>query len=410
MSQEPLPSLLQLTPLNPEYREEPHTLLRDLRERCPVHRDDMAGTFLVSKYADVRRIVASPQVSRDPVDAEEAAITTRAGLHPDLANYKRSETTSILQLNDPDHSRIRKPLAQAFYARIPAFRPEVEAIVDRTLDAIPVGVPFDLMEKVCVPIPIVAIAAILGVDNTRLDEFRAWSEGVIHVLNPFRNPEQQAEMERCQLALDEYFMQLIQESKANPGDNLISDMTKLQAEGAPLSDIELRFNLMALLVGGNLTTTDLIGNAVRLLMLHPAELEKLKADPSLVPSLVEETLRYEPPVDITQRIAAEEMEIGGCPVHKSQAITVMLRGANRDPDVFENPEAFTIGVKRAPHMAFGGGSHICIGAPLARLEATVALGKLFQRFPNLRLADPAAPAQWRMLPFFRGLERLDLIA
>jgi cytochrome P450 len=186
-------------------------------------------------------------------------------------------------------------------------------------------------------------------------------------------------------------------------------MARLQANGEPLTDSEILTNLSALLVAGNLTTTDLIGNAVRIFLTHPEQLAKLRADPSLVSAAVEETLRYEPPVDVTGRIASREMSVGGCPVHTTQSLLVSLRGANRDPEVFENPHSFDITRKKSPHVAFGGGAHICIGAPLARLEAQVALGKLFARFPDLRLADPDAPPIWRTLPFFRGLERLDVL-
>jgi hypothetical protein len=164
------------------------------------------------------------------------------------------------------------------------------------------------------------------------------------------------------------------------------------------------------LIGGNLTTTDLIGNGVRQLLLNPDELAKLKADPAIVKDVVEEILRFEPPVDITGRIASRDLEVGGCPVKASQSLMFSLRAANRDPDVFENPHKFDVSREHKPHVAFGGGAHICIGAPLARLEAQVALVKLFERFPNLRLADPDAPPTWRTLPFFRGLQRLDLIA
>ena len=175
-----------------------------------------------------------------------------------------------------------------------------------------------------------------------------------------------------------------------------------------LTDAEVITNLSALLVAGNLTTTDLIGNGVRIFLTHPNELAKLKSDPALVAAAVEETLRFEPPVDITGRIASREMEVGGCPIHSTQSMSLSLRAANRDPEVFEHPDRFDITRKKSPHVAFGGGAHICIGAPLARLEAQVALTKLFTRFPNLSLADPDAPPIWRTLPFFRGLERLEV--
>jgi len=274
------------------------------------------------------------------------------------------------------------------------------------LDALEGEPEFDLMARFCVPIPIDVIASILGVDHSRLAEFREWSEGIIQSLNPLRTPEQTVAMEKASVALSDYFTAAMSDRRAHPKDDLITDMVQLQAGRGDLSDDELRINLSALLVGGNLTTTDLIGNAVRLLLTHPGELAKLQADPKIINGLVEEVLRYEPPVDITGRIASGEGAVGGCPVHAGQSLMLSLRGANRDPEVFEDPHRFDVSRKHRPHVAFGGGAHICIGAPLARLEAQVALAKLFERFPDLKLADPDAAPQWRTLPFFRGLETL----
>lgn len=409
MSSAPLPTFIQLTPLDPAYRKDPHSTLDDLRRRCPVHRDETAGSFILTRYEDVRATVSDRTLWRDPVHAEPAARLSR-GFDEIPEGVPRSEASSILTLDDPDHARIRQPLMQAFYARVARYRPEVERIVDETLDRIDTTAPFDLMATFCVPVPIDVIASILGVDHSRLAEFRDWSEGLIQSLNPFRNPEQTAHMERANAALVDYFTGELADRRENPKDDLITDMVALQAAGAPISDIELRINLTALLVGGNLTTTDLIGNAVRLLLLHPAELGKLRADPSLISATVEEVLRYEPPVDATGRVASRNMEVGGCPVKQTQTFTAFLRAANRDPQRFEDPHRFDITRRHHPHVAFGGGAHICIGAPLARLEAQVALLRLFDRFPNLRLADPDAEPVWRTLPFFRGLERLELTA
>jgi cytochrome P450 len=403
-----LPTMMQLTPFNPDFQHDPHSVLKPLREQCPVLRDETSGSFIVSRYADVRAIATDLSLWRDPMHAEEAAVMQRRFADAVVEGLPRSETTSILMLDNPDHARVRGPLAQALYARVAKYRPEVERIVDEALDRLEGKSEFDLMDEFCVPIPIDVIASILGVDHDRLVEFRDWSEGVIQGLNPFRTPEQTAHMERSSESLKAYFLEAIADRRANPRDDLISDMTKLQAEGAPLSDEELRINLGALLVGGNLTTTDLIGNGVRLLLLNPTELAKLRADPSIAPAVVEETLRYEGPVDITGRIASQNMEVGGCPVKATQAMTLSLRAANRDPEVFPDPDRFDVSRKKSPHMSFGGGAHICIGAPLARLEAQVALVRLFERFPNLRLAEPDAEPQWRTLPFFRGLQHLKL--
>ena len=401
-------TIMDLTPFNPVFQKDPHAILKPLREQCPVMRDETAGSFVVSRYADVRALATDLTLLRNPNLAEAAAVMQRRFADNDLPGVPRSESTSILMLDDPDHARVRGPLAQAFYARVAKCRPQVEAIVDLALDRLEGRPSFDLMAEFCIPIPIDVIAVILGVDHERLVEFRDWSEGVIQGLNAFRNEAQTAHMERAGEALKAYFLQTIAERRANPQDDLISDMTRLQAGGAGLSDEELRINLGALLVGGNLTTTDLIGNGVRLFLLHPEELAKLRADPALVNGAVEEILRFEPPIDITSRIASRDIEVSGCPVKSSQYMMLSLRGANRDPDQFPDPDRFDISRKRAAHMAFGGGAHICIGAPLARLEAQVALARLFARFPTLRLADPDTDPTWRTLPFFRGLERLDL--
>jgi cytochrome P450 len=406
MGDTPRASLVALTPMNPAYQHDPHAVLRPLREGCPVARDDQAGTFIVTGYADAHRILADRRTFRDGARAEAGAHLARrqaAQLPPDVP---RTDIVSILHLDDPDHARIRRPLQRAFYARVKTCRPLVEQVVDAALDAIDPAQPFDLMAALCVPVPIHAIAAILGVDRARLADFRAWSEGVILGLNPFRSPEQQAEVERCRAALHAYFHEQVDARRAAPRDDLISDMVALQAQGAAIGDDELAVNLIALLVGGNLTTTDLIGNGARLLMLNPAERDKLLADPSLAPALVEEVLRFEGPIDVTQRIMGTDVEVGGCPVAATQAVTTVLRAANRDPAVFEDADRFLIDARRAPHLSFGGGSHICIGAPLARLEGQVALLRLFQRFPALHLAAPADEPKWRTLPFFRGLEEL----
>jgi cytochrome P450 len=410
MTDQPLPTIMQMTPLDPTYRDDPYSVLKDLQARCPVHRDDVAGNFILSRYSDIRPLVSDRTLWRDPLLAEPSAVMSRRFADVAPEGVPRSEATSILTLDDPDHARIRQPLAQALYARVARFRPQVEQIIDATLDAIDTSGPFDLMSQFCVPVPIDAIAAILGVDHGRLVEFRDWSEGAIQGLNPFRNAEQTAHMERSSLALREYFLSTIAERRASPRDDLISDMARLQNEGLAVSDVELQINLGALLVGGNLTTTDLIGNGIRLLLLNPDQMERLRTDPTLINSTVEEILRFDPPVDSTSRVASRDIEVAGCPIKQSQALIFQLRAANRDPEAFEDPDRFDIARKGKPHMAFGGGAHICIGSPLARLEAQVAILKLVQRFPELKLANPDEAPQWRRLPFFRGLEKLELRA
>ena len=409
MSETPLPNIFDLTPLNPSFNENPHALLDRLRTECPVHRDTQAGSFVLTRYADVRGVLSDTTLWRDPDKAEPAAVLQKRIREERIEGIEMEQDEGrkgILLLDDPDHARIRNPLAKALYKRVARCRPQVERVVDEILGRLDGRAQFDVMADFAILVPIDVIARILGVDDTRLAEFREWSEGVILTLNPFRTPEQTSVLVAAAVALSDYMKELIGARRAEPRDDLVSDMVALQAEGAPISDGELSINLQSLLVGGNLTTTDLIGNAVFHFLKNPAELEKLKSEPALINSAVEEVLRFEGPVDITGRIASRDLEIGGCPIRKTQSVMLSLRGANHDPEIFPDPHRFDISRKSAPHVAFGGGTHLCIGSPLARLEAQVALPALFNRFPKLRLAKPDAPPRWRSLPFFRGLQDL----
>ena len=201
MTAKPLPTMIDLTPLNEIYRTDPHVVLDDLRSRCPVHDDTVSGSMVLSRYADVRATVSNRDLWRDPLrSAEDSAARRRFVERADLS-LPRSSLSSILTLDDPDHARIRHPLTQALYARVARFRPEVERIVGEALDGMEGLDTFDLMERFCVPIPIDTIASILGVDHDRLDDFRTWSEGTIQGLNPFRTPEQTEIMETASASL-----------------------------------------------------------------------------------------------------------------------------------------------------------------------------------------------------------------
>ena len=211
----PLPSLIDLTPLSEPYRNDPYPILNDLRSRCPVHVDAERGNILFTRYADVRATVNDRSLWADPLKGNAESVSARMFTGGVDRTLPRSETTSILMLDDPDHARIRHPLAQALYARVARVRPQVEAIVDGALDRLPAGETFDLMADFCVPIPIDVIASILGVDHERLVEFRGWSEGIIQSLNPFRNPAQAAAMDVARDAMNTYFDALIEIGRAH---------------------------------------------------------------------------------------------------------------------------------------------------------------------------------------------------
>jgi cytochrome P450 len=398
-----LPQGLQLTALDPEYRQDPYPRLRDLRETCPVYRDPYFGSVQLTRYADVRAVLADRSLWRDPIRANDTSLERRQ-IVAELEASGRPRQQSILTSDDPDHGRIRGLLTPVLYRRFSTSREMVVSVVDKHLDALAGMDTFDLIDKIATPIPIEVIAHLLGVDEERLEEFRSWSEAIVQTFNPERTAEQTLAMEMGMTAAAVYLSELLETRRREPQEDLLSDLVALQGTGAQLSDEEIRTNCLTLLIAGNLTTTDVIGNGVRLFLTHPTELQKLKANPDLINGAVEEILRFEPPVDATARVASHGIEVGGCPIHAGEAISPFLRAANRDPEVFEHPDTFDISRKRAPHVAFGGGAHICLGAPLARMEAQAAFSRIFDRLPNLRLLDEGAA--WRAIPFFRGLENL----
>jgi cytochrome P450 len=378
-----------------------------LRRKAPVWHDDASGHFVLTRHDDVRTLLADRSLLRDPAKAapESLAMTSLRSGQPDGLLYRTAED-SILTMDDPDHSRIRVPLAKAFYKRVAAARGLVEEAVGRILQDLAGRTRFDAMTEFCIPVPIDVIARILGAEPSLRGAFRSWSVDVFENFNPARTPEQTERMITASNNISGYLDDLMKRRRESPEDDLTSDMMQAQASGTPLTDDEIRENLANLLVAGNLSTTDLIGNGLWLLHTHPAEKKKLLEDPALITNAVEEILRYEPPAEGTARIAPRDMEIRGCPIKRSQVVVSSLRGANRDPEAFVEPDRFDISRKHLPHVSFGGGSHICIGAPLARMEAQVALSAFLRHFPAAAL-EGTTPA-WRPSGITRGLSRIDI--
>lgn len=372
---------------------------KQMREHMPVYRDAPSKSFVLTRHADVRALLTDAAMLRDPDLAEEGAVVRQfKGQGPD-------RDAPMTWMDGPEHVRVRAPLQRALYTRVAAIRPTIETIVRDLLDTLESRAEFDAAADFATPIPIATIGAILGVATADFDRFRSWSDAMMLAFHPARSAAQDAAMLEANTLFAGYLDAAIADRRARPRDDLISDMVLAQRDGAKLSDVELRVNLSTLLTGGNMTTADLIGSAILLLLQHPDECAKLQANPALVPSAIEEALRLEPPVDGTQRILDSDRAIAGCPMRKGQVVAVQLPAANRDETVFADPDRFDIARKPNPHLTFGGGPHICIGAPLARLEAQVAIGALFKRFPHLRLAGTP---RWRDLPFFHGLESLTV--
>jgi hypothetical protein len=399
-------AMVALNPRDPAYRADPDGRLARLRAAAPAHLDAATNTLILTGRADVRDLVNDPSYGKDFSNARADSFyrLLAPGIAAGAPRATDPAQDSILFLDDPDHARIRQPLANAFHKRVAAARLAIEAMVAEVVAALAPGRTFDLVAEVAIPIPIYAIAAILGVERERQAEFRRWSEAVIHILDPLRSPEVDAAVVAASDALAAYVGDIMAARRADPRDDLVSDMVQAQAAGAPLSDAEVSVNLRALLVAGNLTTTDLISSSVKLVCEHPEVRARLAAEPGFASAVIEEVLRVEGPVDSTVRIALSDRTVAGCPVAAGTPVRAMLRAADKDPAAYPEPHRFVPGRPGPPHMAFGGGSHVCIGAALARMEARAALVGLLHRFPDLALAEQ--PFIWRELPPFRGLERL----
>jgi cytochrome P450 len=380
-----------------------------LRRKSPVWRDQASGHFVLTRHDDVRALLADRSLLRNPANADPESQMRKSlpSRQPEGLTYRTADD-SILMMDDPRHSQIRTPLAKAFYKRVAAARDLVEEAVGRILHELDGRKRFDAMTEFCIPVPIDVIARILGADPAMRGHFRSWSVDVFESFNPARTPQQTERLVAACNNICGYIDDLMKRRQKAPAEDLVSDLMMAQASGAPLTDDEIRENCAGLLVAGNLSTTDLIGNGLWLLHSHPSEKKKLLEDPGLVANAIEEILRYEPPAEGTARIAPRDMEIRGCPIKRSQVIVSSLRGANRDPEAFAEPDRFDISRKQLPHVSFGGGSHICIGAPLARLEAQVAVSAFLRRFPAAILED-ATPVWRTTLPgLIRGLSRIDM--
>lgn len=406
--------ILDLTAANPAAREDPYPRLADLRAACPLHRDEAGGAWLVGRMADARAIFSDNSHCKDPEKAEPSAIAIRRrrSTVPNGLDFPDDQRASMLELDGEEHARVRVPLVQALYTRIRNFETDCIRIVDAALDRLTTQPEFDLMKELAEPVPVACIGAILGVPPDTLATFRNWLDGIVQTFNPNRTPADVAVLVAASNGLAHYIRNRFADAKRDPPDDLFGDMARIQQEqtqtcGTPLSDTEITYNIRGLLIAGNVTTTDLIGNAARLLLTYPDQRAHLQSEPALWPNAVEEALRHEPPVDFTWRIATRDEDLSGCPVHAGAALNVFIRSANRDDTAFPDASHFDVTRPRASrHLSFGGGAHICPGAPLARMEAKHLLSRLFARYPRLRLAEPGAQPQWRRLPGFRGLEEL----
>ncbi|SEG70444.1 hypothetical protein SAMN04488144_1483 [Methylobacterium sp. 190mf] len=364
---------------DPIFRERPHQVLDELRLRDPVHQDRVFDRVVLTRAADVAATLADRSLSADPSKARPTAYGWRPETGRDKAN--------MASLDDPDHARLRGLVAKAFTARaVQSLQSRVEQFAANLLDTIDPTTPFDLVSIYAAPLPILVVAAMLGIDDAEVGQFKFWSSENELVYIRDRSADEQRRLDAAYLGLNGCLARAIADRRECPRDDLISALVAVEEEGDKLTETEIINNCRLLLVAGNLTTTDLIGNAVVALLRYPLQLIRLRAEPDLWPDAVEEVLRYDPPVAHWNRQALQARQIGGCPIEAGQTITAMLLAANHDPALHADPHRLDIKRRGQKHYSFGGGAHFCPGASLGRLEARTGLTMLFSRFPKLRLA------------------------
>ncbi|MFC5835249.1 cytochrome P450 family protein [Nonomuraea insulae] len=387
-----------------------------LREEGPVQRvaTPLGGyAYVVLRYDDARAALNDQRLSKHPKNApaylREAGIVTE-----DVGPLG----VNMLASDPPDHTRLRRVVGRAFTPRrVESLRPRIQQITDDLLDALPVGEEIDLIGRFAFPLPVIVICEMLGVPAEDRDQFRTWTRSMTIVPS---TPERRQRREAGLAALGIYMSDLIALRRSEidrtlPSEeqpDLISALIMATDDRGTLDEQELHGTLMLLFIAGHETTVNLIGNGTLALLRNRDQLDALMADPGLLPSAVEELLRYDGPVErATFRTAVEDVEVGGVTIPSGSLVVVALGSADRDPHRFDLPDKLDLARKDNPHLAFGHGMHFCLGAPLARLEGMVAFSSLFARFPGIRLAAP--PEDLRMRPqealmIFRGLEELPV--
>jgi cytochrome P450 len=378
--------------LTAEFREDPHQFFHLLREHEPVHKTLM-GVYMLTRYADASATVRDPALSNNErkSDLYQAFKEASPDATPGPFDDEFGEAV-ILFLDPPDHTRLRDLVSKAFTPKVVGqLRPRIAHIVNERLDAVEARDDgrMDVVIDLAYPLPVVIICELLGVPPDDHATFQGWSSDLAHSIDPdpLVTPEQQTRINDAADAFLDYFRDLIERRRREPGDDLLTGLIAAEEGGDRLSENELLATGLFLLIAGHETTVNLIGNGTLALLRNRDQFDRLRANPALDHNAIEELLRYDSPVTFTQRITLEEYQLGDVTIPARQQVIPILAAANHDPAVFAEPDRLDLGRENANrHLAFGGGHHFCLGAALARLEGEVAIPALVRRFPNLELA------------------------
>lgn len=395
---------------SPGFADDPYPHYHRVRAEAPVYWSEALGAWILTRYEDVLPTLRDHErfSSRGRMLAplERLPPDVRARMGPLEAHF----SVGMISSDPPDHTRLRRLVNTAFTPRVVAsMRPRVQAVVDELLDAVRDRGSMDVIRDLAYPLPATVIAELLGASVDDRDRFKAWSAGILAFQGSGRVDP--AVLDRSQGDLIEmrtFLSDLLARRRRAPRDDLLTRLVAAESGGDKLGEAELLTLCVNLLTAGHETTTNLIGNGLLTLLRHPDQLARLRADPSLMPTAIEEMLRFESPLQRNPRRVAVDLRLGDQPLRRGDFVLQVLGAANRDPAQFPDPDRFDIARQPNGHVGFGFGIHFCVGAPLARLEGAITIETVLRRMPRLQLAGEAA--QWQQSALLRGLETLPVTA
>jgi cytochrome P450 len=397
----PTLSLYQL--LDPDVLANPYPLYERLRTEAPVHWDPYLHAWVVTRYADVITVLHHFSANRTPTPEQFAAI----GL-AELAPLAQVMVKQMLFMDAPDHTRLRALASTAFTpARVESLRPHIKEILDNLLKPLLDAGRMDVIADIAAPLPAIVTAEMMGLPTSDATQLKDWSADFAEVLGNFQhNPDRASRTLKCVEEMTSYFRDAISRMRTGPSEGLINALLTAEVDGDRLTEEEIIANCIVTMVGGQETTTNLIGNGMLTLLRNADQLERLRNDLNLIPSAVEELLRYESPSQHTARICREDTELGGKLIRKGQAVIAVMGAGNRDPERFPEPDRLDLSRTDNRHLAFGWASHFCFGAPLARIEGQLAFEAIVRLTENLALQP--GPLVWRDNLGLRGLTSLPV--
>ena len=394
-------------PLDDGYVANPFPHLAEMREQLPVQQT-LAGPWAVFRNDDVTRLLREPGLSVDAQNIESEYDLRENLLREIFGEESIVPSTSILNVDPPDHTRLRRLVSKAFTPRaIEALRPMIQDLVDQQLDIMADEDTTDLVDRLAFPLPFDVITTMLGMPPGDMQALRTWGEQLVKTLDPIIDEQTLRDAVVAGQKMDEHIEAVIAWKRENPGEDLLTALIDVEEDGDRLSTIELRDQVSLLFVAGHETTVNLIGTGIYELLRNPEQADLWRNDESLGPGAIDELLRYVSPVQFSRRITTAPLSFGGVDIPESSVVLAGLASANRDPE-FWGDDADTLDLTRAnasQHMSFGNGIHYCLGASLAKMEGQVAIHSFLQRFPN---ATEAADPHWNGRINLRGLEKLPL--